>query len=117
MQNTINPQDGNENQVNGVKQPDQSANQKLDDSEDNNKKDDKQTQTSKITYQQAISNEVDTLARLSETHAAQGCGGIIGKVINDPGGFTIGCQQLACSGRLYLNGLPIVIKPIVLQKI
>ncbi len=68
-------------------------------------------------HQQAISNEVDALARLSETHAAQGCGGIIGKVINDPGGFTIGCQQLACSGRLYLNGLPIVIKPIVLQKI
>ena len=51
-------------------------------------------------HQQAISNEVDALARLSETHAAQGCGGIIGKVINDPGGFTVGCQQLACSGRL-----------------
>jgi len=51
-------------------------------------------------HQQAISNEVDALARLSETHAAQGCGGIIGKVINDPGGFTVGCQQMACSGRL-----------------
>ena len=51
-------------------------------------------------HQQAVSNEVDALARLSETHAAQGCGGIIGKVINDPGGFTVGCQQLACSGRL-----------------
>ena len=51
-------------------------------------------------HQQAVSNEVDALARLSETHAAQGCGGIIGKVINDPGGFTIGCQQMACSGRL-----------------
>ena len=51
-------------------------------------------------HQQAISNEVDALARLSETHAAQRCGGIIGKVINDPGGFTVGCQQLACSGRL-----------------
>lgn len=59
MQKTINPQDGNENQVNGVKQPDQSANQKLDDSEDNNKKDDKQTQTSKITHQQTISSLVE----------------------------------------------------------
>ena len=49
----------NENQVNGVKQPDQSANQKLDDSEDNNKKDDKQTQTSKITHQQTISSLVE----------------------------------------------------------
>ena len=76
MRKTINLQDGDENQVDCVKQHDQSANQRLDDSEDNNKKDDKQTQTSKITYQQAISNEVDTLARLSETHAAQGCGGI-----------------------------------------
>ena len=51
-------------------------------------------------HQQAISNEVDALARLSETHAAQRCGGIIGRIINDPGGFTVGCQQLACSGRL-----------------
>ena len=57
----------NENQVNGVKQPDQSANQKLDDSEDNNKKDDKQTQTSKITHQQAISNEVDALQTIRNT--------------------------------------------------
>ena len=40
------------------------------------------------------------MARLSETEAAPGCVGIIGKISNDPGGFTVGCQQLACSGRL-----------------
>ena len=51
-------------------------------------------------HQQAISNEVDALARLSETHAAQGGGGIRGRIINDPSGFTVSCQQLACSGRL-----------------
>ena len=76
MQKTSNPQDGDENQVDDVKQHDQdilkhgvgnlntqvnklSANQKLDDSEDNNKKDDKQTQTSKITHQQTISSLVE----------------------------------------------------------
>ena len=84
MQKTSNPQDGDENQVDDVKQHDQdilkhgvgnlntqvnklSANQKLDDSEDNNKKDDKQTQTSKITHQQAISNEVDALQTIRNT--------------------------------------------------
>ncbi len=40
------------------------------------------------------------MARLSETEAAPGCGGIMGNISNDPGGFTVGCQQLACSGRL-----------------
>ena len=78
-----------------------SANQNLDNSKDNNKKDDKQPQISKLNiHQQDIGSEVDWMARLSETKAAPGCGGIIGNISNDPGGFTVGCQQLACSGRL-----------------
>ena len=78
-----------------------SANQNLDNSKGNNKKNDKQPQTSKLNlHQQSIGNDVDWMARLSETKAARGCGGIIGKISNDPGGFTVGCQQLACLGRL-----------------
>ena len=78
-----------------------SANQNLDNSKDNNKKDDKQPQISKLNiHQQDIGSEVDWMARLSETKAAPGCGGIMGNISNDPGGFTVGCQQLACSGRL-----------------
>ena len=103
MQETFSPRDLKQSQINVVKQPDQaaskhgmnnvntqesklSANQNLDNSKDNNKKDDKQPQNGP--------------ARLSETKAAPGCGGIMGNISNDPGGFTVGCQQLACSGRL-----------------
>ena len=114
----VDPQDLEQSQIDAVKQPDQaaskhgmnnvntqesklSANQNLDNSKDNNKKNDKQSQISKLNiHQQDIGSEVDWMARLSETKAAPGCGGIIGNISNDPGGFTVGCQQLACSGRL-----------------
>ena len=118
MQETFSPRDLKQSQINAVKQPDQaaskhgmnnlniqenklSANQNLDNSKDNNKKNDKPLRISKLNlHQQDIGSEVDWMARLSETKAAPGCGGIIGNISNDPGGFTVGCQQLACSGRL-----------------
>jgi len=123
MQKTVSPQDLDHNQIDAVKQPDQaaskhgmnnvntqenklSANQNLDNSKDNNV----------ASHQQAIGNEVDGLARLSETEVSPGCDGIIGNISNDPGGFTVGYQQLACSGRLP-EWVTYSSKQMVLQKI
>ena len=134
MQKTVSPQDLDHNQIDAVKQPDQaaskhgmnnvntqenklSANQNLDNSKDNNKKNDKPLRANKVaSHQQAIGNEVDGLARLSETEVSPGCDGIIGNISNDPGGFTVGYQQLACSGRLP-EWVTYSSKQMVLQKI
>ncbi len=113
----VDPQDLEQSQIDAVKQPDQavskhgmnnlntqenksSANQNLDNLKDNNKKDDKQPQTSEIIHQQTINDQDDTIAILSETGGKANCGSKKGEIKNDPGGLTVSCQQMACSGRL-----------------
>ena len=113
----VDPQDLEQSQIDAVKQPDQavskhgmnnlntqenklSANQNLDNSKDNNKKNDKQPQTSEIIHQQTINDQDDTIAILSETGGKANCGSKKGEIKNDPGGLTVSCQQMACSGRL-----------------